>query len=68
MNDQQKDDELGVMWNGKGGRSPAFTGKLTSGGMEARFVVFPNNKKTRDAQPDYRILKARPKPQEEAPF
>lgn len=48
-------DELGALWLKTNAKGQFMTGTIN--GMAV--VVFPNDRKTEDKQPDYRVLKAR---------
>ena len=57
-------DEIGALWVKSGARGDYFTGTITSvEGGPIPIVVFKNDHKPEGSkQPDYRILKAKPKP------
>lgn len=46
-------EKFGALWKGKPGSKAAFTGKLEDG---RKILVFPNDKKTKDTQPDFRVV------------
>jgi hypothetical protein len=46
-------DELAALWKGKPGSKALFNGKLKDG---RRIVIFANEKKTKDTQPDFRVM------------
>ena len=56
MAEQNRDDELGALWEKSGAKGPYLTG--TIGGQ--RVVVFKNDKKHSEKAPDWRVLKAKP--------
>jgi hypothetical protein len=61
---KQRDDEVGALWRKRGeGRADFFTGSCICGqcGAKQDIVVFENNYKKADNQPEFRILKSRPK-------
>lgn len=63
-------EELAALWKGKPGSKALFNGKLKSGG---RIVIFANEKKTKDTQPDFRVMvevadKQQAEPSDETPF
>ena len=55
----QKEDEIGALWLKSSSRGDYFTGTVNG----QRVVVFKNGNKKTDKQPDYRVLKAKPKEQ-----
>lgn len=62
---EKNPDELGALWEKEGPRGVYFTGTI---GTE-RVVVFRNDKKANEKAPDWRVLKAKPKPQTDSvPF
>lgn len=57
-----KENELGALWLKDGKNGKYMSGKITTpGGEEVQIVVFKNNYKQKENQPDYRILKSEPK-------
>lgn len=50
-------DELGALWMKSGGRGEYMTGTING----VKVVCFPNTRKTSDAQPDWRVLKSKPR-------
>ena len=68
---QNNDKELGAIWIKQSKKGNEYmSGKITSpGGEEFNVVIFPNTKKTKETQPDYRIYLSEPRPetQETAP-
>lgn len=59
-------NELGALWEKSSSRGPYMTGTING----VAVVVFKNDKTT-DKQPDWRVLKSRPKgetPSEDVPF
>lgn len=53
---KKNDEELGALWIKQSARGEFMTGTIG----DQKVVVFRNDKKTSDRQPDYRVLKARP--------
>lgn len=53
----QNPDELGALWEKSGAKGPYMTG--TIGGIKV--VVFKNAGKSSEKQPDWRVLKSKPK-------
>lgn len=58
-------DELGALWVRAGKDGKYFTGNITINDVVYPIVCFPNDRKKNDKQPDWRILKSRPKNAEE---
>lgn len=61
MSRNSRDEELGALWIKNGANGEFFTGTIKIGREEADVVVFPNRYKEKDNQPDYRILRSRPR-------
>ena len=61
MSEYKKDEsELGCLWEKTGARGTYFTGTINGVGA---VVVFKNDRKQSGSkQPDWRILKSKPKP------
>lgn len=62
--------KFGALWKGKPNSKAVYTGKLEDG---RKILVFPNDKKTKDSQPDLRVVvedgEDKPKPtQDDTPF
>ncbi len=53
-------DELGALWENEGPNGLYMTGTING----VKVVVFKNRKKTETKQPDWRVLKSKPKPTE----
>lgn len=53
----QNPDELGALWEKSGNKGPYMTG--TIGGVKV--VLFKNGNKSSDKQPDWRVLKSKPR-------
>jgi hypothetical protein len=53
-----KEDEIGALWEKDGAKGPFMSGKI---GDQA-VVAFRNDKKKNPREPDWRILKAQPRP------
>lgn len=67
MSDQrpQNPDELGALWEKTGAKGPYMTGTING----VAVVVFRNDRKSSDRQPDWRVLKSKPKAErDDAPF
>lgn len=60
----QRDDELGALWEKEGTRGTYMTGKIQG----VSVVVFKNTNKRGEKQPDWRILKAKPREQQAPSF
>lgn len=56
---EKNDDELGALWIKDKGRGPYMTGRINGESV----VVFRNDKKTSDKQPDWRVLRAKTRDQ-----
>lgn len=50
-------DELGALWEKSSSRGPYMTGTING----VKVVVFKNSRKSSDKQPDWRVLKSKPK-------
>lgn len=61
------DDSMGALWIKDGKNGKYMSGVVEIDGVKHNIVVFKNNYKERENQPDYRILKPKPKdaPKEE---
>ena len=61
--DERNPDELGALWLKQSARGDYMTGEI--GGVKV--VCFPNTRKTSDRQPDWRVLKSKPRTERPAP-
>ena len=62
--------KFGALWKGKPGSKAVFSGKLEDG---RKILVFPNENKSKDTQPDFRIVvddatTAKPAEEDSTPF
>jgi uncharacterized protein (DUF736 family) len=55
MSEQRNPDELGALWEKSSARGDYMTGTINGQAV----VVFRNDRKTSDKQPDWRVLKAK---------
>lgn len=54
------ENSIGALWKKENEKGEFFTGELIKDdGEKIKIVVFKNNYKNKDTQPDYRILKAK---------
>ena len=53
----KNEDELGALWVTSSARGAYMTGPING----VKVVVFKNDRKTSDKQPDWRVLKAKPR-------
>lgn len=58
---EKNPDDLGAVWDKAGAKGKFLSGSITVNGEQIRIVMFPNDKKTSDTQPSWRILRAKPK-------
>jgi hypothetical protein len=59
MPENRNPDELGALWEKHGGKGPYMTGTING----VAVVVFKNERKAEGSkQPDWRVLKSKPKP------
>ena len=63
MSDEQKDERLGALWSKRSAKGEYFTGNLEINGEKIGVVVFSNDKRGNEKAPDWRILRAKPKPE-----
>ena len=56
-----KEDELGALWLKDGKNGKYFSGKITVDGQDIGIVIFKNTYKEKENQPDYKILRSRPR-------
>tara|TARA_B110001454_G_C12527651_1_gene353830 strand:- start:362 stop:637 length:276 start_codon:yes stop_codon:yes gene_type:complete len=62
---QYKDEEVGAFWKRTSQRGQKYlAGHIKDGEESVKLVVFANQNKKSDNQPDYRIYKSRPRPTE----
>jgi len=47
---------IGAAWKGKPGSKALLTGSITVAGKKQRWMLFKNDKKTEEREPDYVIL------------
>jgi len=59
---EQKEAAIGALWEKTSARGTFMTGNVEINGEKVGIVVFKNEQKT-GKQPDWRILKAKPKEQ-----
>lgn len=52
-------DEIGALWLKKGKKGQYMTGTISG----VKVVLFPNDNKTSDKQPDWRVMKSKPREQ-----
>lgn len=64
--DNHRETELGALWRKEGPSGPFMTGSVQVEGVKVDIVVFPNGFKEKDNQPDFRILKSRPREERES--
>lgn len=55
------EDNMGALWKKSGPKGEYFSGMVEVGDEKINIVVFPNSYKKAENQPDYRIMKSRPK-------
>lgn len=67
MENQTPNPSIGALWEKftKAGQS-YFTGNVEVNGAKIKIVVFKNNKKSKETQPDYNILISQPPAQNNA--
>jgi uncharacterized protein (DUF736 family) len=59
--------EIGALWKREGRNQKYLTGKMKQpDGSEQQVVIFSNKNKTKDNQPDFRVYKSEPRPEQEA--
>jgi uncharacterized protein (DUF736 family) len=56
-----REDEIGALWIKNSSKGEFMTGKITINGQEINVVAFPNDHKSNDRSPDWRLLKAKPR-------
>ena len=62
---ENKNNNIGALWVKQSQKGDFFTGRITTdSGEEIKIVVFKNNYKNNEKQPDYTILKAREQEQQ----
>jgi hypothetical protein len=57
MNEKPKDEELAALWIKSGPKGEYMTGKIG----DVPVVAFRNTRKKNEKEPDWRILRSRPK-------
>jgi hypothetical protein len=57
MSFEKNPDDLGALWVKSSARGDFMTGTISG----VKVVVFKNEKKTSDKQPDWRVLRSKPK-------
>lgn len=57
-----KENELGALWVKDGKNGKYFSGKITVDNQDIGIVIFKNDYKEKENQPDYKILRKRPRP------
>lgn len=58
---QKNPDEIGALWSRSGTKGMYMTGNVQINGVVHEIVCFTNDRKKNEKQPDWRILKSRPK-------
>jgi uncharacterized protein (DUF736 family) len=53
----QNPDELGALWEKQGAKGAYMTGTISG----VKVVLFKNGNKANDKQPDWRVLKSKPR-------
>lgn len=61
------DDSIGALWTKTGRKEDFLSGLITINGEKIGIVVFKNNFKQTDKQPDWKIYKAREKETTQTP-
>ena len=61
----ERQDELGALWIRSGAKGTYMTGTLTIDGVAIQVVCFTNQNKKDAKHPDWRILRSKPREQEE---
>lgn len=61
----ERKDELGALWLRSGAKGQYMTGVITIDGVAIKVVAFTNQNKKNEKEPDWRILRSIPKPQED---
>jgi hypothetical protein len=59
---EKNPDDLGALWFKSGPKGDYMTGEING----VKVVCFPNTKKTKETQPDWRVLKSKPRDGERA--
>ena len=52
-------DKLGSLWCKTSSKAKYMTGEIKINGVKTRLIVFANNRKDKDIQPDFEIFQAR---------
>lgn len=47
--------KVGALWNGKPGSKAVFNGSVEIGGQKYKLLIFPNEDKSSEKQPDFRV-------------
>lgn len=63
----EREDERGALWEKTSARGKYMTGVIKLNGVEEKVVVFHNDKKKNEKEPDWRILKSQPKAETPTP-
>lgn len=58
-----REDKRGALWQKSSAKGDYFTGVVVIEGVEESIVIFPNQFKDNDKQPDWIIYKSQPLPQ-----
>lgn len=62
----KKDDSVGAFWEKQSIRGPFLSGGIKcSCGLENKVVAFKNDRKTKENQPDWKVLKQKPRAPED---
>jgi len=61
MSEQKKNDKIGALWERVGNKGPWMSGEIEIDGVKHSVVVFKNTFKEKDTQPDWNILKSKPR-------
>lgn len=68
---ENKKNDIGALWVRQSQKGDFYAGKITTdSGEEIKIVVFKNNYKNKENQPDYTILKSKEEiqPNDDLPF
>lgn len=55
------EDKLGALWQKTGAHGDYFSGEIELNGEKHRIVVFANQRKTAEKQPDWHIFRSVPR-------
>jgi hypothetical protein len=62
MSEHKKNpDKIGALWEKDSARGPYMSGEVEIDGVKTRLVVFRNSYKEKDTQPDWNIMKSKPR-------